>query len=169
MCRIYSEKRWEKADPLEESNGKQCIIWKAKKLFIEFFFFPRFIFQSRVRNFSLSLVWLRERIILRIIKERQRSFCKTQERKNTEEFNKYFPLRTKKKNMEWSKKKTTVLALYLRIHIIEFLIVSRHSLGSVANLFWLQIREKKKCQITKNVDDKELWHETNGFLLFVVV
>lgn len=69
---------------------------KRKKLFIEFFF-PRFIFQSRVRNFFAIARVIEGAYYIANYKKKTASSCKTQDKKNTEEFNKYFCASNKKK------------------------------------------------------------------------
>lgn len=135
--------RREKTDPVEESNGSDVSYQKEKeKLFIEFFFFDAFIFQSRVKNFFAISVIEGAYYIANYRRKQQQRY------KKRGEFNKYFP----------RKKRGEIFCLAISlIHIIEFLIVSRHSFRIVANLFWLQVRAGME-----QMSNQELWHEMDG-------
>ena len=114
-----------------------------------FVFLLIFPISKNVPPLFLAL-WLRERIILRNIyilkRQQQQQDMKAAKTKNSINI---FPI-TKRRMRDIS-------ALSILIHIIEFLIVSRHSIWIVANLFWLQIFRKEKWH--NHSLREELWQK----------
>jgi hypothetical protein len=95
MYGIYSEKKDErKLIPSKNQMESNVSYEKQKKLFIEFFF-PRFIFQSRVRNFFAISCVIEGAYYIANYKRRQRASARHKREKTQKNSINIFAQRTK--------------------------------------------------------------------------
>lgn len=120
--------------------------------------FPRFIFQSRMRNFFAIACVIEGAYYIANYKKKAVSSCKTQDRarrrntqKNSINISAFETWKKRRRRFLFSIFKYTSLSSWLF-----------HAIPLDQSLIWFDYKYKKKCQITWSFDDdEELWHKSS--------